>query len=401
MEFAWSEEQQQGFAEARLFAERQLGPAPAGEATRWRERWRRCAAFGLTGINIPVGFGGLGLDTRSALHVLEGLGHGCRDNGLLMSLGAQLWSVVAPLVSFGSAEQKQMWLPPLAAGEMVAAFALTEPEAGSDIFHLRTRAVSEGGGFRLNGSKLFVTNAPEADLFLLLAASDSKAGYFGLTAFVLRRSVAGLEIGPPLHKMGLESSPMAEVRLRDVWVPQQAVLGEVGGGGAVVQHTLEWERGCLLAPALGTMARVLELTTAHCRARKQFGRPVAEFEAVGERLAQMRLRLEISRLLVYRFAWLKDCGQAAGLEASMAKLYVSESLRFAAESAVHLHGAAGYMRELEFEGDWRDAMASSLYSGTTEIQHNLIADSLLRGRTPATGDEAEAPGRLFGQGVGR
>ncbi|MGH9518371.1 MAG: acyl-CoA dehydrogenase family protein [Terriglobales bacterium] len=399
MEFAWTDEQQQGYAEARLFAQRQLNRVPPEDATRWRERWRRCAEFGLTGINIPIGFGGLGSDTRSALHVLEGLGQGCRDNGLLMSLGAQLWSVVAPLVSFGSEEQKQTWLPPLAAGEMVAAFALTEPESGSDVFHLRTRAVSEAGGFRLSGTKIFVTNAPLADLFLLLAASDSQAGYFGLTAFVLRRSAAGLEIGPPLRKMGLESSPMAEVRLHEVWVPQQAVLGEVGGGGAVVQHTLEWERGCLLAPALGTMARLLELTTAHCRARKQFGRPVAEFEAVGARLAQMRLRLEVSRLLIYRFAWLKDCGQAAGLEASLAKLYVSESLRYAAESAVHLHGAAGYMRELEFEGDWRDAMASSLYSGTTEIQHNLIADSLLRWRAPSSADDLETPGRLFGQGV--
>lgn len=399
MDFAWTEEQRQGHAEARLFADRQLGPPAADAGESWRERWRQCAGFGLTGINIPVSLGGLGLDTRSAVHVLEGLGQGCRDNGLLMSLGAQIWSVAAPLLTFGSEEQKQTWLPSLANGDMVGAFALTEPEAGSDVFHLRTRAVTESDGYRLNGTKVYVTNAPVADLFLLLAASDGTAGYFGLTAFLLRRSLSGLEIGPPLRKMGLEGSPMAEVCLHDVWVPRQAVLGEVGGGAAVLQHTLEWERGCLLAPALGTMARLLEATTAHCRARKQFGRPVAEFEAVAAQLAHLRLRLEVSRLLLYRFAWLKDGGAPAGLEASLAKLYVSESLRQAAETAVHLHGAAGYMRELEFEADWRDAMASSLYSGTTEIQHNLIAESLLRPRA-TTEASAQAPvERLCGRGV--
>ncbi|HWG37792.1 MAG TPA: acyl-CoA dehydrogenase family protein [Terriglobales bacterium] len=380
MEFAWTAEQHHSCEQARLFALRELGAGSSEPASQsqFLEAWRKCSQFGLQALNIPAAFGGLGLDVRSAVHVLEGLGAGCRDNGLLMALGAQLWSVAVPLLQFGSEEQKRLWLPALAQGKSIGAFALTEPESGSDVFHLRTRAVAEAGGFRIEGTKCFVTNAPVADLFLVIAATDSNAGYFGLTALLLRRELVGLEVGPPLRKMGLESSPMSEIRFEGLWVPRESVLGEVGGGGAVVMNTLEWERGCLLAPALGTMERLLQETTQFLKLRKQFGRPVIEFEAVGERLAELRLRLEVSRLLAYQFAWMKDEGLPAALHASMTKLYVSESLRRASELAVHLHGAAGYMRELEFERTWRDAMASSLYSGTTEMQHNLIAESLLR-----------------------
>ncbi|MGH9417164.1 MAG: acyl-CoA dehydrogenase family protein [Terriglobales bacterium] len=380
MEFSWNDEQRQGYQQARVFAGRELMPALEAGASEseWRERWRRCASFGVQALVIPASYGGLGLPVRSAVRVLEGLGQGTADNGVLMALGAQLWSVGVPLARFGSQEQQRTWLPALAQGASLGAFALTEAEAGSDIFHLRTRAVAESGGFRLQGTKAFVTNAPLADLFVVLAATDASAGYFGLTAFLLRRGMEGVELGPTLHKMGLETSPMAELRLNGVWVPREAVLGEVGGGSALLQHTLEWERGCLLAPAPGTMARLLEQSTQHARERKQFGRPIIEFEAVAAQLAEMRLRLELSQLLLYRYAWLKDEGRPAAVEASMVKLYVSESLRRTAEIALHLHGAAGYCRELEYERTWRDAMASSLYSGTTEMQHNLIAESLLR-----------------------
>ncbi len=386
MDFGWSGEQEQGYANARRFGEELGGPPPAGDAATWRQRWRRCAGFGVQALSVPSAYGGLGLDVRSAVRVLEGLGQGCSDNGLLMALGAQLWSVGAPLAHFGSDVQKRMWLPGLADGSLIGAFALTEPGSGSDGFHLRTRAVADAGGYRLDGEKVFITNAPLADVFLVFAATAPEAGYFGLTAFLLRRATAGVEVGPELNKMGLESSPMAALRLSGAWAPPEAVLGEVGGGGAVLMHTLEWERGCLLAPALGTMARLLQASTGYVRVRKQFGRPVIEFEAVGALLAEVRLRLELSRLLLYEFAWRKDLGLAAAAQASMVKLYVSESLRRCAEVAVHLHGASGYMRELEFERDWRDAMASSLYSGTTEMQRNLLAESLLR--APARAEEA-------------
>lgn len=382
VEFSWTDEQQQSYQQARTFAERELclPREPLAFAEAWRARWRQCAHFGIQGLNLPAAYGGMGLDPCTAVHVLEGLGRGCDDNGLLLSLGAQIWSVNAPLLAFGSEPQKSKWLSSLAHGEAVGAFALTEPESGSDAYHLRTRATAEAGGYRLEGCKIYITNAPVADLFLVLATTDPNMGYFGLTAFLVDRGCRGLEVGPPLHKMGLETSPMAEVRFEGVWVPADAVLGEVGGGGALLAHTLEWERGCLLAPALGTMDRLLAATTAYTHARKQFGRPVVEFEAVGQLLAEMRLRLELSRLLTFHFAWLKGQQMPAGVEASMVKLYVSESLRRISELALHLHGTAGYMRELEFERTWRDAMASSLYSGTTEMQHNLIAESLLRPR---------------------
>lgn len=381
MEFSWTDEQQTGCRQAREFAERELNDGLREREQRGelsRELWLRCARFGIQGLTIPETWGGLGLDVRSAVRILEGLGEGCHDNGLLMSLGAQVWSVTIPLLQFGNAEQKQFYLPRMASGEWIGAFALTEAQGGSDAFRLMTRAERHGSGFRLRGSKVFITNAPVADLFLVFATTDPAAGYFGITAFLLPPGLAGLSIGAPTHKMGLQTSPMAELHFDDVAVDESMVLGEVGGGGAVVRPTLEWERGLLLAASLGTMQRLLQVTAQYTRERKQFGRPIMDFEAVAHQLAEMRLRLELSRLLVYQFAWLKDQHRSAGLEASMTKLYVSESLCRVAELAMHLHGAYGYTREYEFERDWRDAMASTIYSGTTEMQKNLIAESLHR-----------------------
>jgi len=422
MEFGWSEEQRESLRQARAFAEQELGSGPPGDAgegprggaggtgegageggqvgggqTEFLRRWLKCADFGVQALVVPSAYGGLGAEALAAVAVLEGLGQGSADNGLLLALGAEMWSVTTPLARLGSEEQKRRWLPRLATGESVGAFALTEPESGSDAFRLRTRARREGSGFRLDGIKTFVTNAPVADLILVFAATSPEAGYFGLTAFLLESTAAGVTVGAPLAKMGLESSPMAEIRLDAVWAGPDAVLGEVGGGAAVAAFTLEWERGLLLAPALGTLERLLRRTTAYCRARRQFGRPIHDFEAVGARLAEMRLRLELSRLLVYQFAWRKDQGLASGAEASMTKLYLSESLRSACAHALHLHGAAGYCRELGLEQDWRDAMASSLYSGTTEMNLNLLAETLLRPEARAAAESAVRPGNEGGQ----
>lgn len=381
MDFSWTEEQQSGFQQARTFARQELNQDLRQREQRGeldRNLWLRCAHFGLHGLVVPELWGGLGLDVRSAVRILEGLGEGCQDNGLLISLSAQLWSVVIPLLQFGRPEQKQAYLSAFARGECIGAFALTEPQGGSDAFRLLTRADRQGSGFRLNGSKVFVTNAPVADVFLVFAATEPGGGFFGITAFLLPRTLPGLSVGSPSHKMGLETSPMAEIHLDDVEVTQDLVLGEVGGGGAVVRYTLEWERGLLMSPALGTMQRLLQATVQYTRERRQFGRPIMEFEAVAHQLAEMRLRLELSRLQVYHFAWLKDQQRPASAEASMTKLYLSESLCRVTELALHLHGGYGYMRDYEFERDWRDAMASTIYSGTTEMQKNLIAESLHR-----------------------
>jgi alkylation response protein AidB-like acyl-CoA dehydrogenase len=380
MDFAWTEEQERARSEAQHFAESELNEALRERDHQHRfhrDLWQKCADFGLLALPIPEAYGGLGLDARTAVYSLEGLGAGCLDNGLLMSLGAQLWSVELPLLEFGSGSQKERWLRALLSGQAIGAFALTEPDVGSDAFKLRTVAEKTGDGFVLHGAKTFVTNAPVADIFIVFAATEPAGGFFGLTAFLIGRDAPGLIIGRPLEKMGLCTSPTAELSLESVEVGPDATLGEVGGGAAVLRYTLEWERGCLLAPAVGTMARLLNLTTQYTRQRKQFGRPIIEFEAVGHQLAEMRLRLELSRLLLYRFAWLKDCRRGAATEASMCKLYISESLRFVSSTALHLHGAYGYSREYEFERDVRDATASGIYSGTTEMQRNLIAESLL------------------------
>ena len=393
MDFTWSEEQQTAFEQARAFAHRDLNDNSGDDtvAPAWRPHlWERCARFGLLGLGVPARWGGVEWDVRSAIRILEGIGEGCRDNGLLLAVGAQLWSVTRPLLAFGSDAQKDAWLPRLCGGEAVAAFALTEAHGGSDALHLRTVAEPCGSGFRLQGGKAFITNAPCADLFLLLARRRGAEGWFALTAFLVPRATPGLSIGPPLHKMGLATSPMADLFLDAVEVGPEAVLGEVGGGASVLQHTLEWERGCLLAPALGTMTRLLQSSIDFTRQRQQFGRPIIEFEAVAHQVAEMSVRRDLSRLQAYHFAWLKDHGRSSPAAASQVKLVLSENLRWVAERAMHLHGALGYTRAFEFERCWRDAMASSLYSGTTEIQKNLIAEGLYR--QPATvGDQGARP----------
>ena len=220
--------------------------------------WRRCAEFGVLGLPIPARYGGSEQDLPTTVRVLEGLGYGCRDNGLLFGLMAQLWSVELPILLFGTEDQRARYLPGLVDGSIIGAHAVTEPEAGSDVFSLRTSAQLDGDTYRLNGTKVFITSAPVADVFLIVATVDVAAGVSGLTAFLVDRSTPGISVTTPDEKMGLRTSAMGELTLSDVCVPATQVLGRVGGGSAVFGTAMEWERSYILAPALGTMRRQLE-----------------------------------------------------------------------------------------------------------------------------------------------
>ncbi len=341
-----------------------------------RDTWRRCAEFGVLGMPIPEAFGGLGLGLSALLAVMEGLGYGTRDQGLLFSLNAHLWTNSIPILTYGTVAQRTRWLPGLCDGTLIGANAASEPDAGSDIFGMRTRAVREGDVYVLNGAKTFVTNAPEADLFVAYATLDPALGAMGVTAFVIERETPGCRIGRPLHKMGLRTSPMAEVVFEDCRVPVDNRLGREGRGVEVFECSMEWERGCILASCLGVMRRQLEDCIRHARERKQFGRPIGKFQSVANRIVDMKVRLETSRPLVYRIGVLKDADQEAMLEAAMAKLYVSQSFVQSSLDAIQIFGGYGYMTEQRVERDLRDAVGSTLYSGTSEIQRNLIARAL-------------------------
>jgi alkylation response protein AidB-like acyl-CoA dehydrogenase len=340
------------------------------------EDWRKCAQLGLLGMPVPAAYGGLGVSATTIAAALEGLGYGCPDNGLIFAINAQMWACELPIVHFGTDEQKRRWLPGLCDGSLIAAHGMTEPESGSDAFALRTTATPVDGGWTLNGSKTFVTNAPDSDLFIVFATTDRSLGFAGLCAFVVERSAPGLEVGSPFSKMGLRTSHLSELFFTDCQVPAEGLLGEPGGGMAIFNTSMRWERSLILAAAVGTMRRQLERCVSYARERVQFRSPIGAFQAVSHPLAEMRLRLQTSHLMLYRMAALLDAGTATDLDAAMTKLHLSEALVQSSLDSLQVHGGSGYMTESGLERDVRDALGGRIYSGTSEMQRNVIARHL-------------------------
>jgi alkylation response protein AidB-like acyl-CoA dehydrogenase len=340
------------------------------------EGWKKCARFGALGLPVPSEYGGMGLGITEVIAVMEGLGYGTGDQGLLFSINAHLWTNSLPILVYGTEEQRRKYLPGLCSGELTGANGASEPDAGSDVFSMRTRAERQGDCYVLNGTKTFVSNAPVANLFVVYATLDPRLGPMGITAFLVERDTPGLTVTRGLEKMGLRTSPMAEIALDNCTIPAANRLGREGRGVAVFESSMEWERGCILANYLGLMRRQLESCTEYARTRKQFGKPIGKFQSVANRVVNMKVRLDTSRPLVYRIGWLKERNKPAMLESAVAKLYVSEALVNSCLDALQIYGGYGYMVEQGIERELRDALASTLYSGTSEIQRNLIAKCL-------------------------
>jgi alkylation response protein AidB-like acyl-CoA dehydrogenase len=375
MDFSWTDEQL-AYRKAAVDLGRQLNDGlierdRAGELAR--DGWLACARFGLQALPMPEAYGGADADILTTMLTMEGLGYGCRDNGLIFAVNAQMWSVQMPILDFGTPEQKARYLPPLVRGEWIGAHAMSEPDSGSDAYSLRTRAERKNGGYLLNGTKTFVTNAPLADLALVFATVDRARGMWGVTAFLVERGTPGFRVSRDLDKMGLRTSPMAEVILEDCYLPEDHRLGPEGAGGRIFNGSMEWERSCILASHLGAMERQLETSIAYARQRQQFGQPIGKFQSVANRIVDMKLRLETARLLLYKVAWLKKTGHPAAQEAALAKLYLSESFLQSSLDAVRVHGGYGYMTEFEVERDLRDAVGGTIYSGTSDIQRAIAA----------------------------
>jgi alkylation response protein AidB-like acyl-CoA dehydrogenase len=338
--------------------------------------WKKCARFGALGLPVPSEYGGMGLGINEVIAVMEGLGYGARDQGLLFSINAHLWTNTLPILTYGTEEQKRKYLPGLCNGELIGANGASEPDAGSDIFSMHTRAERRGDCYVLNGTKTFVSNAPVANLFVVYATVDPRLGPMGITAFLIERDTPGLKVTRAIEKMGLRTSPMAEVTLEDCTIPAASRLGREGRGVGVFEASMEWERGCILANYLGVMRRQLETCIDYVRKRKQFGQAIGKFQSVANRVVDMKVRLDTCRPLVYRIGWLKAQNKPATVEAAVAKLYVAQSLIANCQDAIQIFGGYGYMVEQGLERDLRDAIASTLYSGTSEIQRNLIAKGL-------------------------
>lgn len=346
------------------------------DGTFWREGWRRMAEFGLPGLPIPRAYGGQEAGLLDTLLAMEALGYGCPDNGLVFSLNAQMWSCMMPLARFGSEEQKQRYLPRLCSGEWIGVHAITEPEGGSDAFAGLARARRDGDGYVLDGRKTFITNGPIADVIVVFARLDDAGVDRGLTAFLVERGDPGLTQSPPFAKMGLRTSPLGEVIVDGCRVAAGRRLGPEGAGPGVFHSSMEWERACIFASHLGQMQRQLEETIRFARGRTQFGRPIAKYAPVADKLVDARVRIEAGRWLLYRVGWLKDQGKNCVFDAALAKLFVSEAHVASARDAIQIHGGYGYMVESGVERELRDALGGTIYSGTSEMQRKILAGFL-------------------------
>ena len=376
MDFSWTEEQLSYKKAVIEFAQKELNEGlierdRAGKLSR--ENWEKCAQFGILGLPFSEEYGGSDADILTTMLVMEGLGYGCRDNGLIFALNAQMWSVQMPIFSFGSEEQKEKFLPGLCRGEIIGAHGMSEPDSGSDAYSLRMRAESRDGGYVLNGTKTFVTNAPVSDIAVVFATVNPERGMWGITAFVVEKGTQGFGVSKNMEKMGLRTSPMGELVFQDCYVPEECRLGKEGIGARIFNHSMVWERSCILACNIGAMERQLENSIRYARERFQFDQPIGKFQSVANRIVDMKVRLETARLLLYKVAYLTKIGKPAAMEAAMAKLHLSECFVQSGLDAIRVHGGYGYMTEFEVERDLRDAIGGVLYSGTSDIQRNIIA----------------------------
>ncbi|MEL6970716.1 MAG: acyl-CoA dehydrogenase family protein [Bacteroidota bacterium] len=343
-----------------------------------RDLWLRCAEFGIQGLAAPAAYGGQEeeIDLMKSMLAMEGFGYGCKDNGLALALNAQMWTVQIIISIFGNSDQKERFLRPMAEGRWLGAHALTEDQSGSDTFNMQTLATKVEGGYILNGEKRLITLGPIADCAMVLASTNPKHGKWGISAFLVELDSEGAVRSPIRKKMGCRTVPFGELTFKDCFVPDKNRLGKEGAGFSVTQQSLEYDRCCILASKLGAMQRQLEEAVAYAQNRQQFGQSIGKFQAVSHRIADMKLRLETSRLLLYKMVWLKQNKLPCTMEASLLKLQLSESFVASSMDAIRIHGGNGYLTDFEVERNLRDAVGGVLYAGTSDIHRNIIAQLL-------------------------
>lgn len=358
------------------FARAELNPGTderAREREFPRDAWRRCAEMQILALPFSEEVGGCGADFLTTCLSLQALSYACVDSGLVHAIATQILCGLQ-IEMFGSDEQKARYLPAVCTGDEIFAQAITEPGSGSDALAMRTRATERDGAFVIDGTKTFITNGPVADVVLGYARTDPEAtALFGISCFIVEREAHGFGRGEPMEKMGLSTLQNGEVIFDGCEVASAQVLGRVGQGAILFGESMEWERTLLPAVHLGTLERIIEVCVAYVSQREAFGKPVGEFQAVSHKVADMKVSLELGRLMMCKAATTKDDRRRAPMETSICKLHVSEALKRACLEAVQLHGGYGYMAEYAVERDLRDAVAATLYSGTSEIQRNLIA----------------------------
>ena len=346
-----------------------------------RQKWELIRKSGILGLPFGSSWGGLDQDLLTTMYVLEGLGRGCRDGGLSFSVTTSMASTGVPLQDFGSAELKDRYLPGICSGDAIGAHAITETESGSDALQMRTTAKRDRDHFVLDGSKIFVSNGPIADLIMVYARTRPDGGALGITAFLVPTDTPGLGVGAPAAKMGLRTSPLAELHLDGCRVPATHVVGREGGGFLVLDHVMKREILFSFIVNVGEMQHRLDRCVDYARTRKQFGQSIGSFQAVSHKIVDMKIRLETARKWLYDTAERLLAGANVTTDLAIAKLVTSEANLESSLTAVQIFGGNGYMSEYGLEKDVRNAVAGRIYSGSNEIQYNRVAAMLGLGAT--------------------
>ena len=380
MNFSWSQKQKDLKSSAVKFAQNKLNK---GMISRDRDSkfsypgWKACADFGLLNMFIPAEYGGIGIDLLDIVATLEGIGYGCKDNGLMFSVNSQVWAVETPIYYFGTEEQKCEFLPNLCDGSIIGASAITEPETGADVYALKTKAEKKKDCYVLNGRKSFVTNAPIADVFVVFARTGESKGFSGISAFLVEKGESGLYVEKQLEKMGLRTSPMSDLIFENCVIPEKNLLGKECSGAFVFDVSMGWEKIFTFVNCIGIMERQLDTCVEYVKVRKHGSKPIGKKQSIANKIVEMKMRMEASRLLLYKAAQLKKDNKNTVIESAIAKLFVSEAYIQNSREAIQIFGGYGYMQEYELERELRDALATSISSGTSEIQKNIIAGTLL------------------------
>lgn len=340
------------------------------------ETVEKMAKIGMLGIPVPENYGGSGGDNLTYIMAVEELSKHCATTGVIVSAHTSL--ACAPLLAFGTEAQKEKYLLPLASGDKLGAFGLTEPNAGSDAAMQQTIAVREGDFYRINGSKIFITNGGYADTFIIFAMTDKQKGTRGISAFIVEKGMEGFSIGKTEHKLGIKGSSTTELIFKDLMLPAENLLGQEGKGFGIAMKTLDGGRIGIAAQALGIAQGALDEAIKYIKERKQFGRPLSAFQNSQFQIAELQTKIDAARLLTYRAAVLKDEGKSYSTEAAMAKLYASDISMESTRISLQLLGGYGYTREYPLERMFRDAKITEIYEGTSEVQKMVIAGSLLK-----------------------
>ena len=379
MDFTLDKKHEMARSLFREFAENEVKPL-AQEVDETEEfpveNVKKMQKLGFMGIPVPKEYGGQGCDPLTYVMCVEELSKVCGTTGVIVSAHTSL--CCEPIRKWGTPEQKEKYLTPLASGEKIGAFGLTEPGAGTDASGQQTKAVLDGDHYVLNGSKIFITNGGAADTYVVFAMTDKSLGNHGISAFIVEKDFPGFSIGTKEKKMGIRGSSTTELIFQDCIVPKENLLGKEGQGFVVAMTTLDGGRIGIASQALGLAQGALDNTIAYVKERKQFGRALAKFQNTQFQLADMHTKVEAARLLVYKAARAKDTQKKYSLEAAMAKLYAAEVAMEVTTKAVQLHGGYGYTREYDVERMMRDAKITEIYEGTSEVQRMVISGNILK-----------------------